>query len=289
MSGYGYYPGCSAKGTAAGYEESLLAVFEALGLELTELPDWSCCGSTVFPSLDEYETAAVAGRNLAIAEREGRDLVAPCAGCWLALTKAQSKLARDPALRRAVTTALGDGETLFRDPVPVRHPLDVLITDLGPQALAERVTRPLHGIKVAPYYGCQLVRPYTAVAGDATDGPTSMDRLLEAAGAEIVDFQYKTACCGSGTTMVMPGLGAELVYKLTHEAERMGADVIAVACPLCQFNLEAYQQKSARKFHKTIEMPVLYFTQLLGMALGLSPRTLGLQRSIVKGHLAAVK
>jgi heterodisulfide reductase subunit B len=290
MSGYGYYPGCSVKGTGKAYEESLLAVFEALGVDVDELSDWNCCGSTVFISLDEHEAAALAARNLAIAEQDDRDLMAPCAACWLALTKTQKKLGSDPQLLQTVCAAMAETvDSPYKGTVNVRHPLDVLANDIGSDRIADLTSHSLEGIKVAPYYGCQIVRPYVASEGDTASEPTSMDRLLTAAGAEVIDFQFKTSCCGASTTMVMPGLGAELVYTLTNEAERLGADVIAVACPLCQFNLEAYQEQAAKQFGKSIKMPVLYFTQLIGMALGLPPRKLGLQRSMIRAHLAGVK
>lgn len=280
---YGYYPGCSLKGTGRAYEESMLALFSALGIGLEEMEDWNCCGATNYMSIDEDQALALAGRNLAIAEQEGRDLVAPCAACWLVLSKTKHRLAERPELRGAIHDALksnGNGRASFDGVAGVRHPLEVLAVDYGIEEFAAKVTHPLKGLKVAPYYGCQLVRPFALF--DDQHNPTTMDRLLKAAGCEVIDYPYKTRCCGAMQTMIMPEVGLDLVRTLLIDARDRGADVIATACPLCQFNLEANQPKAARRYGDELKLPVLYFTQVLGMALGLPAKALGLQRSFQK-------
>lgn len=290
MTGYQYYPGCSLKGTGKPYEESLLAVSEVLGIALDELPDWNCCGATAYMAVDELQATALAGRNLALAEQDGRDLIAPCNACWLVLTKTAGRLDGDDAVRSVVcgamqatcTAANGDGPVplTYETGVAIRHPLDVLTNDIGLEAVAAAVVEPLEGLTVAPYYGCQIVRPL-APFDDQYD-PVTMDRLLEAAGCTVLgDYPFKTRCCGASQMMTMPDVGIDLVALLLEDAVARGADVIAVACPLCQFNLEAYQGKAFKRLGEKRRIPILYFTQLLGLAMGLDHRALGLQRSFV--------
>ena len=278
MSGYLYYPGCSVKGTGRAYEESLLAVFGRLGLGLTELDDWNCCGATAYMSVDEAQSVALAGRNLALAERQGKDLVTPCNACWLVLRKTQIALGGNGELAATVTRAMADVGLDYAGTTNVRHPLDVLVNDLGVGALREKVTDPLEGLRVAPYYGCQIVRPYPVF--DDADNPRTMDVLLEAAGAEVVDFPAKTKCCGGSQTGTLPEIGIGLVTDLTRAAHAAGANVIATICPLCQFNLEAYQGNVVRNLG-IAPIPVVYVTQLLGLALGLTPEAVGLHRSLI--------
>jgi heterodisulfide reductase subunit B len=291
MNGYQYYPGCSLKGTGKPYEESLLAVTAALGIRVDELADWNCCGATAYMAVDELQATALAGRNLALAERDGRDLIAPCNACWLVLSKTAGRLETDAGVRSVVCSALqatctaADGgvpEPLtYEAGVPIRHPLDVLVNDVGIEAVAGAVVEPLEGLTVAPYYGCQIVRPL-APFDDQYD-PVTMDRLLEAVGCDVLgDYPFKTRCCGASQMMTMPDVGIDLVALLLEDAVARGADVISVACPLCQFNLEAYQGKAFKRLgEKERRIPVLYFTQLIGLAMGLDHRDLGLQRSFV--------
>jgi heterodisulfide reductase subunit B len=278
MSTYLYFPGCSVKGTGRAYEESLLAVFEALGIPMEELEDWNCCGATAYMSIDEVQGIALAGRNLALAADSGADVVTPCNACWLVLQKAQRQLREDRPLRDRVLDAMDRVGLRYRDDIRVRHPLDVLVNDFGLDTFKDRVTAPLDGLKVAPYYGCQIVRPYAVF--DDRDDPVTMDRLLQAAGASVVDYPFKTRCCGGSQTGTLPEIGISLVRDLMHQAHEHGADVIATICPLCQFNLEAHQ-KEIRRLWGTPPIPVVFFTQLLGLSLGLAPRRLGFQRSLV--------
>jgi heterodisulfide reductase subunit B len=280
MSGKRYvcYPGCSLKGTAKAYEESLRAVFEALGTELEELEDWNCCGATAYMSIDETAATGLAARNLALAERDGADVIAPCNACYLVLLKAQRRLQEEAALRDRVTRRMAGVGLSYRGTARVRHPLDVLVNDIGPGEIARKVTAPLRGVSVAPYYGCQVVRPYALF--DSQDDPTTMDRLLAAAGAKVVPYRYKTRCCGGSQTGTLPEIGLDCVRALLKEAVDQGADLIATTCPLCQFNLEAHQREIRRRSGLPA-VPVVYFTQILGLALGVPGGRLGLRRSIV--------
>ena len=276
---YAYFPGCSLKGTGKAYEESLVPVMKHLGVELQELDDWNCCGATAYMAVDEGKACAAAARNLAIAEKAGlRQVLAPCSACYLVLNKAQHYMHDYPAMRQTVTRALDTVGLKCTSETPVRHPLDVLINDVGLEAVKQKVSRPLKGLKVAPYYGCQIVRPY-ATFDDQTN-PITMDRLLEALGATVIKWPLKTKCCGGSLTGTLPEAGLRLSYILLKEAIKRGADVIATVCPLCQFNLDAYHDKIAAKW-EPVRIPTLYFSQLMGLAFGLPAHQTVLYRGMV--------
>lgn len=279
MRTYLYYPGCSLKGTGRAYEDSLLAVFGALGVELKELDDWNCCGATAYMAVEELSAFALAGRNLALAEQDSGELLAPCSACYLVLNKAQRYIAEYPETRQKVEQALKVVGLTYRGTTKIRHPLDVLVNDIGLKTISGKITQPLRGLKVVPYYGCQIVRPYATF--DSQTHPVALDQLLKAAGAEVVNYPLKTRCCGGSQTGTLPEVGLRLVYILMREAHKRGGDVVATVCPLCQFNLEGYQDQLGCKYGDFVSMPVLYFTQLLGLALGLSAKQLGMQRSLV--------
>ncbi len=278
---YQYFPGCSLKGMGKAYEESFLAVSRALGLEINELEDWNCCGATAYMSIDETKSYALAGRNLAIAERSASDVIAPCSACYLVLNKTIHGMSEKPDLRGKVSRALKAGGLEYKGTAKVRHPLDVLMNDVGLDEIKKRVKAPLAGMKLAPYYGCQIVRPY-ATFDDQRD-PVFMDKLITASGAESVDWPLKTRCCGGSLTGTVPEAGLRLAYIILKEAKKRGAQAIVTPCPLCQFNLDGYQDQIAAKYER-IDMPVLYFTQVLGLAMGLSASELGIKRGIISAE-----
>ncbi len=286
---YLYYPGCSLKGTNRAYEESVLAAFQALAIEVEELEDWNCCGATAYMAVDEMKSFALAARNLALAERQSRadgpTLMAPCSGCYLVLSKTQHYLEEYSEVSRTIDGALQAARLSYSRKVHVRHPLDILINEVGVQTIAQKVRQPLAGLKVACYYGCQIVRPYAAF--DDQVNPTTMDRLIRALGAETVDWPLKTRCCGGSLMGTLQEVGVPLSYILVKEAQKRGADVVATACPLCQFNLECYQDKMSQQFKERLQLPVAYFTQLLGLALGVPERRLGLHRLLIPLPYAA--
>jgi heterodisulfide reductase subunit B2 len=276
---YSYFPGCSLKGLGRAYEESLVPVMRHLGMDVGELEDWNCCGATAYMSVDEAKAGVLAARNLAIAEQAGpQDLLTPCSACYLVLNKTQHNIADFPDIRDTVHRALRSAHLAYSGTTRVRHPLDVFLHDIGLDVIREKVVRPLKDLKVAPYYGCQVVRPY-ATFDDAWN-PTTMDRLLATLGAEVVPFPLKTKCCGGSLTGTVPEAGLRLTYILLKEAVRRGADVIATICPLCQFNLDAYHAQIDRRWGRT-RIATVYFTQLMGLAFGFAPEQLGLQRNFI--------
>jgi heterodisulfide reductase subunit B len=285
---YLYFPGCSLKSTGRAYEESLLETFTALGSPLSELEDWNCCGATAYMAVSELKAFALCARNFALAEKQSCqqpncDLVVPCAACYLGLVKARKYMEEYPKTRAKVQKALGAAGLTYEGRANIRHPLDVLLKDIGTENIASKATRSLDGLRVACYYGCQLVRPYALF--DDGHHPSTMDTLLQALGAKTVDWPLKTRCCGGSLTGTIQDVGLRLSQVILTEAIKRGANVVATACPLCQFNLECYQKEMSNRFHENVDIPVVYFTQLTGLALGLEPRRLGLHRLFMKFHL----
>jgi len=276
---YSYFPGCSLKGTGRAYEESLLPVFEVLGIEFEELDDWNCCGATAYMAVDEVKACILASRNLAIAQKAGhKEMIAPCSACYMVMNKTQHYLQDAPAVNRAVQQSLASANLSYTTHIPVRHPLDIMVHTIGLDAIKKKVVRPLKGLKVAPYYGCQIVRPYATF--DTAENPMTMDRLFEALGATVVRYPLKTRCCGASLTGTLPEPGLLCSYILLKEAIKRGADVIATVCPLCQFNLDGYHDKIAAKWGPT-QIPTVYFTQLMGLAFGIPAEKLGLNRGFI--------
>ena len=283
---YLYYPGCSVEQSSKPYEMSALAVARALGLDLPELDDWNCCGATLYSDTDELLGLALPARNLALAEAAGADdLVTLCNACYVVLNKANKYMASHADLNRQVNDALAAGELRYDGGVRVRHLLDVLVNDVGIEAVSARMQTSLAGLKVAPYYGCQIGRPFDDF--DDAEQPTTLDRLLEAVEAEVVPFQLKTYCCGGMLMSTSTDVCTELVHSILECADRAEAQCIATTCPLCTMNLEGYRRQVARQSGKSYRhLPVLAFTQLLAVALGLPRRETGVDLALVSAKPA---
>jgi heterodisulfide reductase subunit B len=283
---YVYYPGCSLKSTGKPYEESILSVFQTLDLPLRELADWNCCGATAYMSVDEVKCFALSGRNMALALAQNGggaegpvNIVAPCSACYSLLLKTQHYIEEKPEIGRIVKGSLkeaGYESEGLRTKLRIRHPLDVLVNDIGLERIKGAVKKPLKGLKVACYYGCLLVRPYATF--DSAYNPTTMDQVVAALGAEPLDWPLKTRCCGGTLSGTVQGVGVRLSYLLLNEARKRKADLILTACPLCQFDLECFQDQMNSRFNYDIHMPVAYFTQLVGVSFNLPEKAIGLQR-----------
>jgi heterodisulfide reductase subunit B len=276
---YAYYPGCSIEKTQRGYDESVRQVFKALGQELVEIDDWNCCGATVYMSVKETVSLAVSARNLALAERMGLDVLAPCSSCFTVLSKTNRILNQIPGMQRDVNEALAEGGLSYSGKTRVRHPLDILMNDLGSETIIKHARQSLGGLKIAPYYGCQIVRPDKGF--DDREDPVLLDKMFRACGAEIVYFPMKVRCCGGMLMTTFEETALKLNKELLQCAHENGAEVIVTTCPLCHFNLEAYQGRINDSFGTKIDMPILYFTQLLGIALGLPAKQIGLDSVFV--------
>jgi heterodisulfide reductase subunit B len=278
MKYYSYFPGCSAEATASPLGISVLPVAKALDMDLVELEDWNCCGSTPYWSVDKLEAACMAARNLALAEKRGFDLVTPCSNCFVILHSTNAYLKELPRFREQVAKALAAAKLKYGGGVRVRHLAEVLYTDITPEGIGAKVTKPLKGLKVAPYYGCQLVRPN---GFDDPESPHSLDELVASLGAEAVVWELKARCCGSSLVMPEQEVALELINKLLRNAQENGAQCLVTPCPLCQINLDAYQSVVNRRFGTKYNLPVLFVTQLIGVALGIPADALALSRNIV--------
>ncbi len=286
-----YYPGCALEGTGHAYNRSTKAVGKALGLDLVEVKNWNCCGAMEVKNVDPKLQTYLSSRVMSIAAQEmGFDTVmAPCNGCYHNLKKAEYDLAHDPA-SVAVVEKLSNkaGHEPYRaGTLKTIHALDWIKDAIGEDGIRARVKKSLVGVKVANYYGCLYTRPRhifpekdQGPGSESTSQPHFMDDILRAAGAEIVDFPLKTACCGGAHTLSDSDTSTKLVLNIIETAEACGADVIATECPTCHSGLEMHQVRAEKRFARKTKAKMLYFTQLLGIALGLSPRQVGTQENV---------
>ena len=284
-----YYPGCALEGSGSPYDRSTRAVVKDFGLEMKDLEDWNCCGAMEVKNVDPMLQTYLSSRNLAIAaEKMGFDTVmAPCNGCYHNLKKAEYETKTAETLETVQGLAKKAGDPVYQGNVRTLHLLEWLMEELGPEGVKARVKNSLKGIKIANYYGCMYTRPRQIFpekdqgpGSESTHKPHFMDDLLEAAGAENVDYPLKTACCGGAHTLSDSDTSTQLVLKLLQAAEDSGADVIATECPTCHSGLEMHQVRAEEKFGITTKPKILYCTQLLGLAAGLSPRKLGIHENV---------
>jgi heterodisulfide reductase subunit B len=276
---YTYYPGCSLEASARSYDESVRFVFKSLGHDLLELEDWNCCGATYYMSTKETISLVISARNLALAEKYGRDIIAPCSSCYTILYKTNHILKENPIMKAKVNQALKKDNLEYNMSLEVRHPLEVLVNDVGLETIASKAALRLDGVNIAPYYGCQIVRPDRGL--DDKENPLMMDSLFEALGAKNVYFPMKVRCCGGMLMTTYPDVALRLNKEILECADENEAHFLATTCPLCQINLEAYQDKINKKFAADFHLPVLFFTQVIGLALGGTPQQLGLNRHII--------
>ena len=272
---YAYYPGCSLESSAKEYDMSLRAGFDRLGVELVEIEDWNCCGATPGCATDKVTATALAARNLAWAEERGLEVLAPCSACYKNLRKASLAMQESPELREKVNARLESRRVEFGP--PVKGPVEALVVDLGLDKL--EVSRQLDGLKVVPYYGCPMTRPKGGF--EDTERPQALDQIITALGGEPLDYVHKTKCCGGGIVINREDIALNLTGKLLRGAVQIEADCMITMCPLCHMLLDAYQPKVSRRLGQKLDMPILYFTQLIGLALGIKAEQLGLKRHVV--------
>jgi len=276
---YAYYPGCSLNTTAAEYGDSFKGVCKKLDIELNEVDDWVCCGTTPSHATSKLLAASLPIYNLLLARKTGSDtLLVPCSSCYSRFKTAVFNVNKDVQLKEKVEKVL---ESEFVNCVDIKHPLELFsnLPELG--NLSERISTGLKGMKIACYYGCLLTRPPEITGFDSTEYPMSMDKILREAGAETVDWSYKTECCGASLALTRTDIVERLCHDILENAKECGAKAISVACPLCQNNLDLWQERIERKYNAKFFIPVFYFTQLMGIALGISPLELGLSKLMV--------
>lgn len=269
----GYFPGCSQTGTAKEYDISLRKVVEKLGTSFDELKDWSCCGATSAHVTNHQLSNALAMRNIMIAEQQGLDeMVAPCAACYNRLVLSQHESNKYPEVKAKVESIL---ETKFTKDVKVMNLLE-LFMKIGLEKIKENLKTELKGLKVACYYGCLLVRPSEITKFDDSEQPESMEKVVEMTGAKTVDWNSKVECCGAAHSIARRDIVLDLSQKILDDAKKHGANVMVVACPMCHTNLDMRQTAMKRVYPEHKDFPVLYLTELIGLALGMDEKELGI-------------
>ena len=276
---YGYYPGCSLEGISVEYNHSMRSLFNALDVTVEDLPEWICCGTLAAPSISRLLGVATPLWNVARAKQEGYEqLIAPCSACVYHFKNAEKQVDKDIELREEVEAVL---ELPLSDLPRTVHPLEILIKDGFEERIKSTLIRDMSDLKVVCYYGCHISRPADVMQFDDPEDPQSMDLLLNWAGVETLDWSSKVDCCGAHFSLIRPDIVVDLCAKLVDAALEAGADAIVVACPMCHANLDTRQEEIADRLGHPIKLPVLYFSQVLGYALGLEPNVLGLKKHIV--------
>jgi heterodisulfide reductase subunit B len=290
MNKYLLYPGCSMESSARVYMDSLNTILEPLGLHFEEIDDWNCCGATEYLGINLIPAYSLIARNLALAAKQmngTRTVVAPCSACYLNLAKADYYMQERPSLGVKVNEALDAGGLQYvPGTLDVRHLIDILVYDVGLEKIRSSVTRPLTGLRVAPYMGCMLPRPDYQHRWSDHEHPTELDDLLRALGADVIDYPLTTSCCGGHMTQIGPETAFELIRRLVADADERGAVLMATVCPMCQMNIDAYQNEMNHYFGLDYHMPILFFTQLMGLAFGRKPQELGIGVELVNARNA---
>jgi len=282
MKYYSYFPGCCMHDDSPMYDTSARAVAQVLDMELIELDDWNCCGSTPYTVVDELSAFCCCARNLALAEKRGFDLVAACSDCYLILNRTDQHFKEYPEIKIKINEALAAGGLEYHGTVKVRHILDVFANDVSMEDIKAKVKVDLGGLKVAPYYGCQVVRPTPNF--DDPEYPQSLERIIDSLGAQSINYPLKTRCCGGSLILSEEDIALGLMHKLLDNALVNGADCIVTVCPFCQLNLDAYQSMVNKKFKTNFNLPILFFTQLMGIAFGIEGKAVGLKYNIVPAN-----
>lgn len=293
---YAFYPGCSSqlKASASNYLVSVNSMCEKLDIRMTEIPDWNCCGASVgYGEGGELPRLAISARNFALAEQHlpGQDIVATCAACWLASRETIERLDASAELMRETNEALAAAGLTYKGEVQARHMVEVLIEDLGYDELAKPVVNPLGGLKIAGYVGCQTNRPF-GIAGESFENPMYLDKLVETLGGEsLPKYEQKVTCCGGALAFSEPDKSQKQIRDIVEAAYDQGADLIVTPCPLCQANVEVYQSEINKKQGTKFAMPVTYYSQLMTVAYGGTPKEAGLDGHIITptklGEIAA--
>ncbi|MDI6754910.1 MAG: CoB--CoM heterodisulfide reductase iron-sulfur subunit B family protein [Thermodesulfobacteriota bacterium] len=272
---YAYYPGCSLHSTAADYQQSIDSVFKKLSVELAEIEDWTCCGASAAHVSDLLLPLVLPAKDLLKAEQMGLEVVAPCAACYNRMRQANHKLHEDKELRKKVNQLL---QANYQGKVKVRHISDVVVNEYGLEAIAKLLVGGLKGLKVVCYYGCLSARPQKIVAFDDPVYPSYLDRLIQTLGGEAIEWPFKTECCGGSFSVSKKDVVLKLTRDLLDMGKSLGAEAVVVDCPLCQFNLDFRQEEVEKKYGAHFGLPVFYFTQLLGICLGVRGEELGLKK-----------
>ncbi|MCP4076049.1 MAG: heterodisulfide reductase [Gammaproteobacteria bacterium] len=284
---YSYYPGCSSQSGASSSNlmRSVNSMCEELDVKLNEIPDWNCCSASIgYGSGSVLPRVSLSARNIALSEEAnpGQDIVATCAACWLSTKEASERLHEDEGMFKDVNTALAEANLKLNNNTPVRHMAEVLIEDIGFDALAEGVKKPLEGVKIAGYVGCQTNRPF-GIAGESFENPKYLDKLVSSLGGDAIEsYEKKVQCCGGALAFSEPEKSQEMIHGIIEAAYDNGADMIVTPCPLCQANVEIYQDEINARYNSKFEMPVVYYSQLISVAYGRNSKDAALDGQLIK-------
>lgn len=274
-----YYPGCSLEATARSYNNSTRQVCDALNVELADVPDWVCCGSSAGLKMSRLLSLSLAAKNLAQAEKQDmEEVLVPCPFCFRRLVSAQQEIREDPTSGQFIQETI---EAELTGKLKLRNLLGFMRQTVGLETIRAKTSKPLKGLKVIPYYGCYMVKPPQVTCFDDPENPTSMDDILTALGADVLDWDFKTECCGASLSLTKTETVLSLSGRLLKEAVWRGAEMIVVACQLCHSNLDMRQGEIWKREKQDYRIPTLYLTQLMGLAFGLSPKELGLEKHLV--------
>lgn len=275
-----YYPGCSLHSSGIEYDLSTRKVCALMGIELAEVKDWICCGSSPAHQCNELMSVVLPAKNLALTARTDnlKQVCAPCASCYSRLKFAQERM-KDENLKKDVEEVMGSE---YPENIEVLHILDVVVKKVGTEAVQEKTIKSLNGLKVACYYGCLITRPPKVTARQNFENPEDMESVMQALGAEPIDWNMKTFCCGAVFALTQTEVVLELTGKILADADLAGAQAISVGCPLCHVNLDSRQKQINEKFDTNFNIPIFYFTELMGLAFGIEAEELGMFRHITK-------
>lgn len=275
-----YYPGCSLHSTGIEYDISTRKVCGAMGIELAEVKDWICCGATPAHQCDELMSVALPAKNLVLAQNTDnlKEVCVPCSSCYSRLKFAKARMT-DENMKKDIEHIIGSE---YPQDINVLHVLDVIVEKAGIDTIKEKVVKNLGGIRVACYYGCLMTIPPKVTGKQQFENPTDMESVMEALGAESIDWNMKTFCCGASFALTQTDVVLELTRKVLADADSAGAQVISVGCPLCHANLDGRQQQINEKFNTNFKIPIFYFTELVGLALGIEAKDLGIFRHLTE-------
>lgn len=284
---YSFYPGCSSQkgASSSNMQKSVETMCEELDVVLNEIPDWNCCSASIgYAGGGELPRLTLSARNIALSEEHnsGQDIVATCAACWLSTREAQERFSEDDSLMAETNQALAEAGLKLKNETPIRHMVEVLIEDIGYEAIGDKVKRPLEGIKIAGYVGCQTNRPF-GIDGESFENPVYLDKLVETLGADAVkNYDKKVQCCGGALAFSEPEKSQDMIKTIIESAYDSAADMIVTPCPVCQMNVEIYQDQINARHNTKFSMPVVYYSQLMDVAFGRNVKDSALDGQVIK-------
>ena len=287
---YAFFPGCVSKGACPELYQSVMQVYPQLGIDLEEMTTASCTGAGVLQEKDEKLGDVLNARTFALAEQQGLPIMTICSTCQGVMSQANHRLTTQPNYLQEINRILQEEGLHYRGTTTIKHFLWILLEDVGEDVLRKQITKPLTGLRAAPFYGCYIQRPKESL--DFEEYPErgkSLERIIEILGAEVVDFPGKTRCCGFPILTINKINSLSMVATHTQDAKSHGADIMVTPCPLCHLNLDGMQAQAASQHNTSINLPILHLPQLLGLAMGLEPKLLGLQRNLISPSLVLAK